>query len=246
MKICAVVLGIVLAAFAGRAEPMHLFLLAGQSNMAGRGKIDPAVNGEIAGAAMLNRSNCWVSAKEPFHFDKPSAGAGLAAEFVRCYLKKHPGVKVGLVPCAVGGSGISLWNPELPSGLYATAVARVRIAQKEGELKGILWHQGESNLGAKDGFAAYSVALKKVFAAFRRDLNAPDVPIVAGEILYCIRKPDVAAFNANLHTVCSEVERCRTVSAEGLKDKGDLLHFDSPSLILLGRRYFEAFETVAK
>ncbi len=51
-------------------------------------------------------------------------------------------------------------------------------------------------------------------------------------------------FNANLPEVARRVPRCGTVRAKGLQDKGDKLHFNSPSLRIFGQRYAEALKKV--
>ena len=116
---------------------MDLYLLIGQSNMAGRGVLTDSnrVSGE------------WQVAEEPIHFDKPTiAGAGLAASFARAMADRRKGVPIGLIPCAVGGTSINRW---VESGdLWSNAVARTRIALRSGTLKGILWHQGEGDCSA--------------------------------------------------------------------------------------------------
>ena len=55
----------------------HLFLLVGQSNMAGRGKVEPQDTVPIPRVLMLDKQRTWVPAVDPMHFDKPIAGVGL-------------------------------------------------------------------------------------------------------------------------------------------------------------------------
>ena len=93
-------------------DKFHLFLLIGQSNMAGRGVVedtDKVVNPRVL---MLNKQGQWVPAVNPLHFDKPSiVGVGLGRTFGLDYSAAHPDVTVGLIPCAVGGSAIASWEP---------------------------------------------------------------------------------------------------------------------------------------
>src|SRR5690606_11359758 len=92
-------------------EQFHIFLLVGQSNMAGRGKVSQEDRTPVPRVLMLNKENQWVPAVDPLHFDKSSAGTGLGKTFGIEIAKDHPEVTVGLVPCAVGGSPISAWEP---------------------------------------------------------------------------------------------------------------------------------------
>jgi len=63
-------------------ENFHLFLLVGQSNMAGRGKVTPADKKAHPRVLMLNKAGQWVPAADPLHFDKPRmVGVGLGKTF---------------------------------------------------------------------------------------------------------------------------------------------------------------------
>ena len=82
------------AGVAGKA----LFLLLGQSNMAGRGFLNATNRVSAERVAKLDRNDRWVPGEEPIHFDKPSAGAGPAASFARAVADRDPGVEIGPVP----------------------------------------------------------------------------------------------------------------------------------------------------
>lgn len=220
-----------------QGKEMALFLLIGQSNMAGRGAIKELGSPVGKNVWMLNKSNEWVVAKAPVHFDKSVAGTGLCEEFARCYEKAHPGKAVGLIPCAMGGTSIGKWGPE--SELYKQAVKRAKIAMKHGKIEGILWHQGEAN--SKDSAAVYGKALKVLMSDLRKELDAERAPVVVGELL-----PKHGAFNKILPEAIKEIPLCGIASAEGLKDKGDNLHFDTASLNTLGSRYFEVWTSLKK
>ncbi|MEI7929044.1 MAG: sialate O-acetylesterase [Verrucomicrobiales bacterium] len=132
---------------------MKLFLLIGQSNMAGRGKVEPqdqVVNPKIF---MLTKDLTWVPAKDPLHFDKPAAGVGLGSQFAREISKADPNASIGLIPCAVGGTSLDQWKAG--GALYNEAVKRSKEAMKNGKLAGILWHQGEAD-SAPDKVATYA------------------------------------------------------------------------------------------
>ena len=55
-------------------DKFHLFLLFGQSNMAGRGVVEPEDTKPHPRVLMLSKDGKWVPAVDPMHFDKPSAG----------------------------------------------------------------------------------------------------------------------------------------------------------------------------
>ena len=93
-------------------KKLMLVLLAGQSNMAGRGEIEPEDREEIPGLLMINRNFEWVPAVEPVTADRPFAGVGPGRTFGRLLLEANPGCMVGLVPTAVGGTPIRVTDAE--------------------------------------------------------------------------------------------------------------------------------------
>ena len=227
-----------------------LFLLVGQSNMAGRGKVSAEDKVPDPRLFSFGKKDGWVLGLEPVHFDKPKvAGAGLSTSFARAYLKDHPDCTVGLIPCAVGGTPISRWTPG--KDLYEEAVRRAKLAQAYGEIVGILWHQGEADCGEK-ARTVYADRLKQVVNGFRKDLSLPDVPFVAGGLApFCgrkdlpadapepegpktIRRVTRETMEALPHAAYAPSEGCDT-------HIGDSVHFDTPSLRKLGLNYYEAY-----
>ena len=248
------------AVFANAAEPdadfavpankaaFHIFLLAGQSNMSGRGEVGPADKKPIPHVLALGKDGAWHPAVDPIHWDKHIAGVGLARWFAIAYLKDHPGVTIGFVPAACGGSPISAWKPgayfeATKSHPYDDAIQRTRVALENGTLKGILWHQGEADChpGLSD---AYAGALTELIARFRRDLEAGDVPFVLGEIGRFEAAPwgeDALKVYQAQRAVVAATAHTAFVSSEGLTSKPDNIHFNTASQHELGRRYYTAF-----
>lgn len=224
-----------------RPENMQLFLLIGQSNMAGRGHIEPPDKVPHPRVFMLTQDLTWVPAVDPVHFDKPERiGTGLGKPFGAVIAEADPAAVIGLVPAAFGGSALDEWTPGAPH--YVNAVVRAKEAMKHGRLAGILWHQGESD--SKPELAAtYAARFAKMIARLRTDLGANDVPVIVGETGRW--RPDGAAVNAALATVPEHVPHCAFVSAEGLTDLGDKLHFDTPALREFGRRYAKAWRELS-
>jgi hypothetical protein len=92
-------------------ERFHLYLLAGQSNMAGRGSVRAGDKVPHQRVLMLSKDLKWLPASDPIHFDKPIAGVGPGLTFGRSIAESQPDITVGLIPCAVGGSPIETWIP---------------------------------------------------------------------------------------------------------------------------------------
>ena len=231
---------------------LHLFLLVGQSNMAGRGEVEDRDRQPIPHVFALDAHGDWVPAVDPVHWDKPSAGVGLARSFAVEYLKHHPGVSVGFIPAACGGSPISSWAPgEYFDGThshpYDDAIARARRALPGGTLKGILWHQGESDRSPALA-PAYEAALTALIARFRHDLGAPKVPFVIGQLgQFAGAGPwDAAALEVDRaqRAVAAKAPFSAFVSSDDLTSNPDHLHFDAASLREFGRRYAVAFARI--
>jgi len=227
-----------------------LFLLAGQSNMAGRGVLADADRQPAPRVLVFNAKDEWAWQGEPIHFDKPIAGAGLGFPFAKLVAAADPSATVGLIPCAFGGTSIAQWQPG--QKLYEEAIRRAKLAMQKGQLKAILWHQGESDSGRQQNAEAYSANLKKVIEGFRRDLGMPNLPVIIGEVgeFTYVRKDGRPFFatvvNEQIRSMPALLDNVAVVSSQGLKDKGDSLHFSNESQKEFGRRYFEAWQKLAQ
>lgn len=229
-------------------ESFQVFLLAGQSNMAGRGEVseaDQEVNPQVL---MLAKDGSWQYAVDPVHYDKKRAGVGLARSFALELVKQDPEITIGLVPAACGGSPISLWTPgayhdQTDSHPYDDAIERTERAMEDGKLAGILWHQGESD-SRPERARLYKERLIELIARFRTDLDAPDVPFVIGQLGQFEAKPWTAArqqVNQAQIEVAREVPFSAFVSSKGLSSMSDNTHFNAESLHEFGRRYAESY-----
>lgn len=225
---------------------VHIFLLAGQSNMAGRGEMSPDRRVPIPGVMALQRDGSWGPALDPLHWDKKVAGVGIARSFAKAYLELNPNVVVGFVPAACGGSPIESWVERyyyLPTKSYPMddALARTKAVLWRGELKAVLWHQGEAN-AKPDSVPFYESNLRRVIDKFRIEFDSPDLPFLIGQL---------GEFEGNewsesrrqidqIHQVVAATEeKVGFVSSAGLRGKSDLVHFDAVALDEFGRRYAE-------
>ncbi|RIV27187.1 sialate O-acetylesterase [Fibrisoma montanum] len=227
---------------------LRLFLLIGQSNMAGRGAPEAQDQQPLDRVWMLTNEETWVPAREPMHFDKPAVvGVGPGFAFGKRIAEAFPDQNIGLIPCAVGGSGIDVWKPgayyePTKSYPYDDALRRARKALGTGKLAGILWHQGESD-AKPDKAPTYGAKLAELIQRLRNDLNAPNVPVVVGTLGDFIvrRNPDAGVINETLQKLPGQVPNTYCVVAAGLIHKGDSTHFDTPSARTLGGRYADVF-----
>ncbi|MDR3219010.1 MAG: glycoside hydrolase family 3 C-terminal domain-containing protein [Dysgonamonadaceae bacterium] len=222
-------------------ENFHLYLLIGQSNMAGRGIVEPQDTVGNPQILRLNKEGEWEIARDPLHYDKANAGVGPGLSFARSMLTENDNMVVGLIPCAVGSSAIDYWQPgaiykSTQSCIYDDALKRANIAMKDGVLKGILWHQGESDK-EKERAMAYKDKLIRLVSNLRRELQAPDVPFIAGEIL-SLKNRDVY-INPVFHEAKKDIPHYDVVSSQGLTLLPDSTHFNAASQRELGKRYAE-------
>ena len=125
----------------------------------------------------------------------------------------------------------------------ATMAARAAAALSAGTLKGILWHQGESDSQA--GLAeAYEEKLLDLVTRFRKELKAPEVPFLVGQMGRFPDQPwtpERSLVDAAHRRLPNLVPFSAFVPADGLSHKGDKVHFDSASYRELGRRYAAAW-----
>lgn len=218
----------------------HLYLLIGQSNMAGRGKTDAASKPGNARILMLDSTGKFVPASDPVHFDKKEAGVGPGISFAENMLPARGKIKIGLIPAAVGGTSIQLWIPGGYDSIththpYDDAMMRAREAMKYGVLKGILWHQGEANSTNFQDSPGYIALLRQLVDRMRTAFHMPQLPVTMGELGYF--RPAFINFNAMLKAVPDSIAFTNVVSAKGLQHKGDNTHFNTESARELGKRF---------
>jgi len=229
------------------SRPMDLYLLAGQSNMAGRGSVEVQDGQVHPGVWSLDRSGLWVPAVDPIHFDKPGVvGVGPGRSFGLAMAAARQQATVGLVPCAVGGTSIALWEPaayfaDTAVRPYDDALRRVRLAAPAGNWRGVLWHQGESDCNERAA-PLYPARLQRLIERLRADMGngqRPPVPFVIGQMGRWPGRPWTP-----WHEVVDRAHRdaARTlpavafVTADDLGHRGDHLHFDAAAARELGRR----------
>lgn len=228
------------AAFAQPAPSgLDLFLLTGQSNMAGRGEVEAQDRTPVDGVWALNKEMKWVPAADPLHWDRPTAGVGLGRSFALRMRAANPRRSIGLVPCAVGGSSLEQWT--VGGAIFTEAVRRAAIASKAGTIRGILWHQGEAESGSAANAESYRERFSVVMSALRSETGAGGVPVAVGQLGTFFRRDEAARVNQQLAMLPLTFQRCAFVSSAGLVHKGDDVHFDSASLQEFGRRYALAY-----
>ena len=223
------------------AKKYDVYLLIGQSNMAGRGYLTDEDKKEVVdGVFLLGPEDTPVPATHPFnqystirkHIGMQQMGPGYSFAKV---MKQHSKRPILLVYNAKGGTTIAEWGEG--TEFFNEAVRRTLEAKKFGKLKGIVWHQGCGDSGSR--VDTYMESLKAMVSALRRDLKASKVPFIAGELPYW--RPTSENFNKMIRTISDNIPNSAWVSAEGCGMRAEPKdpHFSREGQIILGERYAE-------
>jgi len=172
----------------------------------------------------------------------PSGDFGPELSFARTMADADPARRIALIKVTQGGTSLSSnWNPA--SGyMYATLTNTVRAAmsalQSEGNtgtLRGMIWHQGESDTGG--GGALYATNLSAFISSVRSNFAAPNLPFVVGEIA----TNNSASFRQGQLSVSQTVPHVGFASADGLQTY-EGTHFITPDVLVLGQRFAAALQ----
>jgi hypothetical protein len=242
----------------------QVYLCFGQSNMAGAAKaeaqdsvVDPRFKVMSAmDCPGLNREKGkWYTATPPLA--DCNAGLSPADYFGRTMVENLPKeIKVGVINVAVGGCKIELfdkdnyqayvdsapgwmqgWIANYGGNPYGRLVEMAKLAQKDGVIKGILLHQGESN----PNDTLWTRKVKAIYDNLMADLNLnpEEVPLLAGETLSAEYDGKCAAFNQYINQLPETIPNSFVISSEGCPGKPDGLHFTAEGYRILGKRYGE-------
>lgn len=243
-------------------KKFYVYLCIGQSNMEGHAKFEPQdtiVNKrfqvlEAVDCDNLNRKKGqWYTAVPPL--SRCTTGLTPVDYFGREMIANLPeDVKVGVINVAVGGCKIELFDKDnyqsyvstSPDWLksmvaqydgnpYARLVEMAKIAQKDGVIKGILLHQGESNTND----TLWTKKVKLVYDNLLKDLNlkAESTPLLAGEVVNADQGGICASMNKIIATLPETIPNSHVISSSGCPDVADNLHFSAEGYRMLGKRY---------
>ena len=241
----------------------QIYLCFGQSNMEGnaavedvdRTGVDPrfvamyAVDDEKAGW----KKGQWHTAVPPQA--RPNTGLTPVDYFGRKMVANLPdSVKVGTITVAVGGASIDLfdkrtykaylekqpdWMKDFAKGYdgnpYARLIELAKIAQKQGVIKGILLHQGETN----NGDLNWPNRVKTIYNDILQELNlkAEDVPLLVGETVQKDQGGSCWQHIAIVDNIGKTIPTAHVISSKGCPQRGDGLHFIAESYRTMGKRY---------
>ncbi len=247
----------------GQDKNFHIYLCFGQSNMEGQGTIeapDRVQNNRFKVLEAVDCSNLgrkkeiWYTAVPPLC--RCWSGLSPADYFGRTLVENLPAeIKVGVVNVSVAGCKIELFQNENYQSYYASItedwlkniigeyggnpytrlVEMAKLAQKDGVIRGILLHQGESNTGDN----AWPSKVKSVYDNLIKDLGlqADSVPLLAGEVVHADQGGVCASMNSIIAKLPQSVPNAHVISSKGCADAADNLHFSSAGYREIGKRY---------
>ena len=247
----------------------HIYLCFGQSNMAGSARAEAQDSTVDARFQVMSAMDCpdmdrtmgqWSVATPPLCDCK--AGISPADYFGRTLINQLPeNVKVGVINVAVGGCKIELfdkenyqsyvdiaphwmlnWTKNYDGNPYQRLVDMAKLAQKDGVIKGILLHQGESN----PNDSLWTSKVKNIYDNLINDLNLQDenIPLLAGEMLSEEFGGKCHGFNQFIAKLPEVLPNAHVISSKACPGKPDGLHFTAEGYRILGSRYGEKMLTL--
>jgi Carbohydrate esterase, sialic acid-specific acetylesterase/IPT/TIG domain len=218
-------------------EPVQVFLLAGQSNMIGRGLPVSDGTGPVADL-LLWRNGAWEPASDPLGppGDEES-GVGPGMTFGIGVLGHEPaGTKIGLIMCAQSSTPISAWKP----GRSPFNACRKQARAAGGVVAGIVFLQGEYEALKGDGPDKWKNAFDDVGPGFQREYGP--VPFVLGQIGN-IDRPFAQGVRDSQAYEAAKFPFVTLVSSVDLPVE-DGVHFTVAAAKQLGYRYADAWYTL--
>lgn len=262
-----IIIGLLVTSFNAFSQDknFYIFLSFGQSNMEGNAKFEAqdTINVdsrfqvlEAVDCPNLGRSKGnWYTAVPPLC--RCRTGLTPVDYFGRAMLAKLPeNARVGVINVSIGGCKIELFDKdnyesyvekspnwlknmvkEYDGNPYGRLVEMAKIAQKDGVIKGILLHQGESNTND----SLWTKKVKLVYGNLMKDLHLKPkkVPLLAGETVNADQGGICASMNKIIATLPETIKNAHIISSSGCTDAADNLHFDAAGYRELGKRYAE-------
>lgn len=241
----------------------YVFLCFGQSNMHGAASIESQDKTgdsrfklfQALDCANLSREKAtWYTAVPPTCQCYSSLSP--ADYFGRTLVANLPdSITVGIINVSVAGCDLRLFDKDkylnydststdswftsqiigYDGSPYQYLIDLAKLAQKDGVIKGILLHQGETNTGQEQ----WPTYVKKIYDDMLTDLSleATSVPLLAGE-LFSGEGNCCSSMNTIIGKLPDTIPTAYVISSDGCTGQ-DAAHFDSPGYRELGKRYGE-------
>ena len=220
-----------------------VFILAGQSNMAGRGIVEAEDTIPNERVFTINQAGEIILAQEPLHWYEPLlTGLDCGLSFGKTLAPHLPdSVDILILPTAVGGSSISQWIGDSTYRnvtLLSNFKEKVALGNANGTIKGILWHQGESDTGSEELIELYQERLKTLFLKFRTEIGNDTLPVLIGELgSFSANDAKWQAVNKQIRAYVATDPFASLIPTSDFTHKGDFIHFNSEGQRTMGERF---------
>lgn len=243
------------------AEPINVFILAGQSNMSG----NAAVNGlpsEYSGKfenvlihldpktdGLANRKGSWMTLEPGFGWGNGNANQfGPELLFGITLSKEYPDQKFALIKSSVAGQDLAVQFLSPSSGnagkLYNGLVSEIDNAlsslddQYEPQIMGMLWMQGEADAMNQGWANAYEKNLENFIKDIRAEVEVEDMPFIAANIdEQGMWWTHYRIVNGAMNNLADKMENVFTFPTKGFDTDG--IHYKTQGMIELGKAYAE-------
>ncbi len=215
---------------------ISIYILAGQSNMEGDGEfaeLTPFVTKNQI--YVFDENYKWIIGKEPVRA-KVGPSISFASE-----ISNNTEEIVGIINVAVGGTNIEQWSKSYKdNSLYQKMLKRVLASSTQGEIKGLLFYQGENDAEGDDAdhIDDWNIEFEKFVKNLREDLKNDSLPVVFAQI--------GKGNGENWNKVKFSQEKVNLFNVEMIKTddidkKESSVHYNTSGYVEIGRRFAQKY-----
>lgn len=238
----------------------HIYIAYGQSNMGGTADAQSADKAENPRFKIFATQKCSGKGRNTLGEVYPAVPSlfncgntiSIADWFGRTMADSMPDVTIGIIPVAVGGASIKLFDQDQYATYLSTAeswlqnyakeyasdgnvtktiIDIAKKAQQVGVIKGFIFHQGETDGGYSDWPKIVKKTRDDILKAL--DMSSDTVPFVAGELLR-----EGCCYSDRVSKLPNTMDNTYYASSEGLGGNGvDRYHFNHDAYVEFGKRY---------
>ena len=240
----------------------HIYIAYGQSNMGGTADAQSADKAEHPRFKIFATQKCSGKGRNTLGEVYPAVPSlfncgntiSIADWFGRTMADSMPDVTIGIIPVAVGGASIKLFDKDQyasylstaeswlqnyakeyasDGNVYKTIVDIAKKAQQVGVIKGFIFHQGETDGGYSDWPKIVKKTRDDILKAL--DMSSDTVPFVAGELLR-----EGCCYSDRVSKLPNTMDNTYYATSENLGGNGvDRYHFNHDAYVTFGKRYAE-------
>ena len=239
----------------------HIYIAYGQSNMGGTADAQSADKAENPRFKIFATQKCSGKGRNTLGEVYPAVPSlfncgntiSIADWFGRTMADSMPDVTVGIIPVAVGGASIKLFDQDQYASYLSSAeswlqnyakeyasdgnvtktiIDIAKKAQQVGVIKGFIFHQGETDGGYPDWPKIVKKTRDDILKAL--DMSSDTVPFVAGLLR------SGCCYSDRVSKLPNTMDNTYYASSEGLDGNGvDRYHFGHDAYVTFGKRYAE-------